>query len=256
MKKTDQTGIVIQARMGSSRLPGKMGLEFYKGQSLMDIVLDRLHSLTQMLPMIVATTEKNADDFIEEISKKKGVPVFRGSEEDVLARFIGAAEQFDLNYIIRICADNPFIQPRFVQQLKNYNKDSIADYVGFRLNRKIPAIKTHLGLFPELVKVQALKSIDNPELTQAYREHVTNYFYSDENQAFSTKWIDQTYPEDVLTNIRLTIDTGEDFVIASRIYRYFREHSLDSTDENIIRYVYENTELIESMSRRIKQNEK
>ena len=222
----------------------------------MEIVTDRLLPLSEKVPLIIATTENKIDDYIAELSEKKGLPVFRGSEEDVLGRFIGAAEKFNLTYIIRICADNPFMQPQFVKQLMNYNKNSKVDYVGFRLNQKIPAIKTHLGFFPELVRLQALKSIDSPELAKAYREHVTNYFYTEENQVFSTKWIDQTYPEDVLNSIRLTIDTGEDFEIASRIYRYFREHSLESTDKNIIRYVFEKSYLIEEMSRSIKQNEK
>jgi spore coat polysaccharide biosynthesis protein SpsF (cytidylyltransferase family) len=88
-----------------------------------------------------------------------GVLVFRGSEEDVMSRFIGAAEENGLETIIRICADNPFIQPDYVRHLMNYNEDLSFDYVGFRLNNNQPAIKTHLGFFPERVELKALKSI-------------------------------------------------------------------------------------------------
>jgi len=256
MNKDRSTGIVIQARMGSSRLPGKMARKFYDGKSLLEIVLERLITVSENVPVIVATTVKSADNYIEQTSKSMGVSVFRGSEEDVMARFIGAAEENDLKTIIRICADNPFIQPGYVRQLMNYNEDLSCDYVGFRLNKNQPAIKTHLGFFPERVELEALKSIHGSGVDSHFREHVTNYFYSNENKRFTVNWIDLNYPEDVIDKVRLTIDVERDFKISDQIYQYFRENELQDSDSEIIKYLKGRPLLLEKMEENIRENEK
>ena len=250
------TGIVVQARMGSSRLPGKMARKFYDGKSLLKIVLERLISVSESVPVIVATTMKSADDFIEQTSKSMGVSVFRGSEEDVMSRFIGAAEENGLETIIRICADNPFIQPEYVRQLMNYNEDLSCDYVGFRLNKNQPAIKTHLGFFPERVELKALKLIHDGGVDTHFREHVTNYFYSNENERFSVNWIDLNYPKDVIEKVRLTIDVEQDFEISDQIYQYFRENELQDSDSEIIKYLKGQPSLLKKMEENIRENEK
>lgn len=252
----NKLGIVIQARMGSSRLPGKMGREFYDGNSLLEIVTKRILSASDKMPVIIATTKERKDDYIADTSKKLGVSVFRGSEEDVMSRFIGAAEKYQFNTLIRICADNPFIQPKYIRQLINYNKDLTADYVGFRLNKKKPGIQTHLGFFPELVSLQALKEIHNSNLDSIYKEHVTNYFYSVENERFTVKWIDLTYPQYVLEQVRLTIDVGSDFNISDRLYRYFNEQKIIGNDDEIITYLREHHLILKEMKNNITENEK
>jgi len=256
MNKERSIGIVVQARMGSSRLPGKMGRKFYDGNSLLEIVLERLISVADSVPVIVATTVKSADDYIEQTSKSMGVTVFRGSEEDVMSRFIGAAEEHGLETIIRICADNPFIQPGYVRQLMNYNEDLSADYVGFRLNKNQPAIKTHLGFFPERVELKALKSIHDSGVDSHFREHVTNFFYSNENKQFTVNWIDLNYPEEVIDNVRLTIDVERDFKISDQIYQYFRENEIPDSDSEIIKYLKGQPLLLERMKENIRENEK
>ena len=255
MKKRS-TGIVVQARMGSSRLPGKMGRKFYDGKTLLEIVLERLKTESFGIPVVVATTEKSNDNFIANASKKMGVPVFRGSEDDVMARFIGAAEEHNFKTIIRICADNPFIQPKYIRQLINYNEDLPSDYVGFRLNKKLPAIKTHLGFFPERVELEALKKIHGAGVSLFYREHVTNFFYSSDNKTFSIGWIDLDYEAIVVEQMRLTIDIDEDFEIADRLYQYFREQEIDDSDKNIIDYVKMQPLLLKNMKENIRENEK
>jgi spore coat polysaccharide biosynthesis protein SpsF (cytidylyltransferase family) len=250
------TGIIIQARMGSSRLPGKMAREFYNGKSLLEIVLDRLIPVSESVPVVVATTVKSADDFIEQISKKIGVSIFRGSEEDVMSRFIGAAEENSLETIIRICADNPFIQPGYVRQLINYNEDLLFDYVGFRLNKNQPAIKTHLGFFPERVELKALKSLHGSGVSFHYREHVTNYFYSNLNKNFQAGWIDLMFPEEVIANIRLTIDVEKDFEIADQIYCHFQKNGIEGSSTEIINYVTGKPLLMSKMKENIRKNEK
>lgn len=256
MVENYSTGIILQARMGSSRLPGKMGRKFYNGKTLLRVILERLNEVFDSQLTIVATSTKINDDFIELEAGSCGVNVFRGSENDVLARFVAAAEQFKHQRIIRICADNPFIQTKFVKDLMDYNSDSEADYVGFRLNRDLPAIKSHLGFFPELVKSEALKQIDNSDPDPIFREHVTNFFYSDQNRRYKTSWIDLDYPEEMIRNVRLTIDTESDFLIADSLYKYFNENGLKGSDEQIFDYLSRNHEILNQMNKNIRENEK
>lgn len=256
MTEKAQTGIIIQARMGSSRLPGKMGKTFFDGKTLLDVILERLLPFSDFVHLIVATSINPADDFIELSAERKGILVFRGSEEDVLARFIDAADQSDIKNIIRICADNPFIQLKYIKQLIKFNNDLAADYVGFRLNGSIPAIKTHLGFFPEWVTLDALKKINQQDLKSIYREHVTNYFYSDENTSFTVKWIDVKYPEDLIKSIRLTIDVEQDFEIADQVYKYLNENNISNSNKEILKYLTNRPVLIKKMKENIAQNEK
>ena len=86
------TGIIIQARCGSSRLPNKMVLPFYQSQSILSILLSRLKKKITSTPIIVATTTNLKDDLITTICKQHNIPYYRGSENDVLQRFIDAAE--------------------------------------------------------------------------------------------------------------------------------------------------------------------
>jgi len=256
MTENYSTGIILQARMGSSRLPGKMGRKFYDGKTLLRVILERLNEVFDSDLIIVATSTKRNDDFIETEAESCGVNVFRGSENDVLGRFVAAAEQFNRQRIIRICADNPFIQTAFVNDLLNYNSDSEADYAGFRLNKNLPAIKSHLGFFPELVKSEALRKIHESDPDPLFREHVTNFFYSSQNSIYKTSWIDLDYPDVMIRNVRLTIDTESDFLIAGSLYRYFSENGLKGSDDQIFEYLNKNRDILNRMQKNIRANEK
>jgi spore coat polysaccharide biosynthesis protein SpsF (cytidylyltransferase family) len=101
-------GIIIQARTGSARLPGKTLLPFFEDKSILDIIIENIQNHFQE-KIIIATTQNTQDEKIVEIAKRNKVLWFRGNEENVLKRFIDAAKNFGLNTIIRICGDNPFI---------------------------------------------------------------------------------------------------------------------------------------------------
>lgn len=101
-------GIIIQARMGSTRLPGKILKRFYGGKTLLETLLDSLHKVADA-KVIVATSMNENNDLLETFLQKKGELVYRGSENDVLDRFIKAAEANEVDGIVRICSDNPFM---------------------------------------------------------------------------------------------------------------------------------------------------
>lgn len=256
MTGNDSTGIILQARMGSSRMPGKMGRRFYDGKTLLRVILDRLTGVFDPGLITVATSIEKMDDFIEREAKKCDVRVFRGSESNVLDRFVQAAEHSGCEKIIRICADNPFIQTNFIEHLKNYNSDSGADYIGYRINKKLPAITSHLGFFPEWVKLSALNEINEKEIDPIYREHVTNYFYSDLNKEYTVDWVDVNYPVHMVRNARLTIDIESDFETADRLYRYLNENGMEGSDEQIFNYLRSNPDILKQMNKNIRANEK
>jgi spore coat polysaccharide biosynthesis protein SpsF len=105
--------IIIQARTGSTRLANKMLKPFYQNQTILQIIIENLKRDID-LPIILATTNNPNDDCLEQVAEENGIFCFRGSEENVLQRFIDAAHQYQVDVIIRVCADNPFLNPAYI----------------------------------------------------------------------------------------------------------------------------------------------
>lgn len=249
MKK--KTAIIIQARTGSSRLPNKLLMNFYKGKNILELILERLKS-NLSYQIIIATTNNQKDNKIVEIATKYSVDFFRGSEENVLNRFISAAEYFDVYNIIRICADNPFLQVSFINQMVlKFLESGTFDYLSYQVENQTPVIKTHFGFFAEIVTIESLKKVEKLTNEKKYREHVTNYIYEHQN-LFNVKFIDA--PEDLFyrNDIRLTIDTYEDFQIIKEIYPKICVNDYTS----IINYLDENIVIKNRMFKEINKNRK
>jgi len=104
-----KTGIIVQARVGSSRLPFKVILPFDHTQAIIEIILDHLKANTVGISLVLATTNSGDDEVLCKVASNMGVDCFKGPEQDVLGRFILAAEKYGFDRIIRICADNPFL---------------------------------------------------------------------------------------------------------------------------------------------------
>ena len=170
-----KTGIIVQARSGSTRLPQKVVLPFYKGQSILQIILERLKGNKQQAPVILATTTAPGDDAVAEMGKAAGVEVFRGSEHNVLQRFIDASGAHDLDGVLRVCADNPFLHLASVETLLEAN--FTGDYLSFTLNGEKPTILSHIGLFTELTRRSTLLRARASTTDKLYLEHVTNFLY-------------------------------------------------------------------------------
>jgi len=214
------TAIVLQARLGSSRLPRKallrLGSHSILGQCLRRLVLSRL-------PVIVATTTLSEDDAIEQEARAHGVEVFRGDPQDVLGRFLEAAETFGLREIVRATADNPFVDPGGPLRVVEFRRRLEADHV---TEQGLP-----IGAAVEAVSVDALKRARR-QITDAYdREHVTSFIRRD--RRFRVFWI--MAPGDLRRPaIRLTVDTPADLEFARRIQeRVESDGHLPSTREII-----------------------
>ncbi len=210
-------GIIIQARTGSKRLPNKMILAFHKSYGLFETVLRRISKYPINLPVILATTISAEDDILVEIARKNGLEVFRGDEDDVLNRFIGAAENYEINKIIRVCADNPFIDLPMLLDLSEKFSRSRASYFGYTIDGFLPTIKTGVGFWAEGVTLSALKNIQSRTSEPMYLEHVTNYLYENpEKFKIHLEKVDNRLQ--TFSDIRLTVDTAQDFELSKKIY--------------------------------------
>lgn len=247
-------GIIIQARMGSTRLPGKILKQFYGNKSILEIILDNLHKV-EGAKVIVATSIDRTNDSLEAFLRDKHELFYRGSENDVLNRFIEAAEFYSVDGIVRICSDNPFIDWRGVAQLVEQARISDADYIGFLINDR-PSILTHFGFWGEFVRLSALKRVaKSTEIASPAHEHVTYHIYNHPDE-YKCEWISGP---DFLHNrddIRLTIDTPEDLANASKVYSDLKTHDENFTLKDVINYLDAHEEIKKSMISNIIQNKK
>jgi len=207
----EKVGIIIQARLGSSRFPKKILQEIIPGKSVIEFIISQLESLD--LPIIVATTQNKTDDELVNFLLKRKIKVFRGEEEDVLKRFIDCSFEQRFEKIIRICSDNPFLQIEFIKELLKYKN---YDYVAHKI-KGIPSMLTHFGLFSELVTLSALIKEQRLIGDFGMRQHVTYFIYKNPDK-FKIRFIEKkgTFFN---KNYRLTLDTPEDLKIIKRILK-------------------------------------
>lgn len=246
-------GIIIQARLGSTRLPGKILLPFYGEQTIINILLTKLHQASVSKVVVATTIDSSNDPLVAHLQANNEI-VFRGSENDVLDRFIKAAEKNQLDGIIRICSDNPFIDPNGIKTLIEKAQDSKADYIGFRIN-SLPSIKTHFGFWGEFVTLNALKRVATTTNNPMAHEHVTLHIYTHPKE-YRCEWIDCPDFIQGRNDIRLTVDTQEDFDNAQRVYADLMKTHPSFRLEDIVSYLDEHETLKTSMKRIITQNTK
>lgn len=250
----EKIGIIIQARTGSTRLPEKVIKPFYQGQSILDLLIDSLKALPYFI--VVATTKEESDDRIVEIARRKKVAVSRGSEHNVLQRFVEAADAYQLDWVLRVCSDNPFLSVSLLESLlEEASKQKFAyDYFGFSYRGKI-GVLTHFGVFAELVSLKALREVLTLTDDPIYLEHVTNYIYQHPTQ-FRVYFLD--LPADTFMNedIRLTVDTANDFNITSRLYNELMRLYGNTSLEAINQYLLEHPGMLRKMIEEKKENPK
>lgn len=198
-----KTEVYIQARMGSTRLPGKI-LKEVDGRPLLDYLIERVNQSKECDGIVVLTTTEPRDDVIEEYCQKRGVHCFRGSEQDVLDRYYKAALQRKPDAIVRITSDCPLIDPEVIDEVvgmfrKDYPK---IDYASNSLERTYPR-----GLDVEVFSFSALERAFNAANKPEEREHVTVYIYRHPEQ-FVLKNLARIPP---LADHRWTVDTLEDY---------------------------------------------
>ena len=247
--------IIIQARTGSTRLPQKMILPFYENEGIFSLILNRLTSNFKKENIILATSSNPNNDVLAEIARRYGINCFRGSENDVLQRFIDAANQFNATKIIRVCADNPFLDMDFLNfLLQNFEKTE-CDYMSFSTSEGIPTIKTHYGFWAEAVTLNALNKVRSMTDESLYHEHVTNFIYANKD-VFDVRFLNISEDIEKHDDIRLTIDTKTDFDIQKEIFNKIYKEKQNFNAFNVVSFLNENQQYMKIMKDEILKNQK
>jgi spore coat polysaccharide biosynthesis protein SpsF len=192
--------------MGSKRLPGKSMKNLY-GKPLLYYVIQRVKKSTTLDVIVLAIPNTTENDVLENLAKKLGIKVFRGSEDDVLSRYVNAARIYRADIIVRVSADNPLTAPEEIDRIVAHHLKTNADY-SFN---GVPQMDNNYpdGLGAEVMKFSVLEKIDKLAKEPRYREHVTPYLW-DHYNTFHIETIQAT-PEIAGSDIKLDIDTMEDF---------------------------------------------
>ncbi len=201
MKNTPGVGGVIQARMGSRRLPGKVLLPL-AGRPLLDHVIERVASSRRVDSVAVVTSTRSDDDAIEEYCAGRGVLCFRGDHENVARRYLGALEHFGFAAFVRVCADSPLIDPRLIDHGLELLATGRYEVVTNNLKRTFPS-----GQTIEIVTADAYRRGFGRMHKPEHFEHVTRYFYE---HFLDFRLINFTADEDC-SRLKTTVDTQEDF---------------------------------------------
>jgi spore coat polysaccharide biosynthesis protein SpsF (cytidylyltransferase family) len=201
-------GGIIQARMGSSRLPGKIMLKLIDKTVLEHIVL-RVKAAKLIDKVIVATTTNQKDNVVEKLCNELSVCCFRGSEENVLERYYGAAREFGADIIVRLTADDPLKDPEIIDQAIKILLDNNFDYVSNTMPPTYPE-----GIDVEVFKFEALKRAYYEAELSSEREHVTPYIWKNE---FIFNAYNLENNED-LSQMRWTLDTNDDYQFMTCVY--------------------------------------
>lgn len=210
-------GLVIQARTGSSRLPKKILMNFYEDKSILDILIEKLKSKFFNYPIILASSTNFNDNILSEFAVRHEIDFYQGSEENVLNRFVEVGLNKKLTHLIRICSDNPFLNMDSISSLIKELDDPKIDYISYCNHSGIPVIKTHIGLFAEIVSLRALLKTSELQNESIYQEHVTNFIYENP-QIFNVKLLNSPLEVYAREDLRLTLDDKEDFNNLASLY--------------------------------------
>lgn len=199
---------IVQARMGSTRLPGKV-LQTILEKTVLEHIVDRLRCSKLVNKIIVATAEERTDDEIEYLCNRKNITCFRGSQDDVLDRFYRAALMFSADIVVRITADDPLKDPEIVDKAIQIMLENDYDYVSNTIEPTYPE-----GIDVEVFTFAALKKAHQEARRASEREHVTPYIWKnpDEFKIYNFK-----NGQD-FSSFRWTLDTEDDLIFIRKVY--------------------------------------
>lgn len=205
---------IVQARLSSSRLPGKVLKELPIGCSttVLERVINRLKQSTKLDEIIIATTTETDDDKLIPVAEKAGIKYFRGSKEDVLSRYYFASRENDIDVIVRITGDCPCIDPVLIDSMIERHLETGADFTSSILTRTFPH-----GLDTEIMSFKAMEKA-HLQATQPFeREHVCPYIYKSSPEVFTITPF-RAPPELCAPDIRITLDTEEDYALLCQVF--------------------------------------
>lgn len=207
---------IVQARMGSERLPGKV-LRPLAGRTVLERVVRAARESGAVEEIVVATTVDAVDDDVVTECARLGVPVFRGSVDDVLSRFLGALAEHPAEEVMRFTADCPLLDPDIIATAAQvFRAVPGTDYLNTSLNRTLPR-----GLDVEIIRADTLRALDGMAET-FHRTHVTSYVYSHPEKF---KVLGLALPPN-RAHLRLTLDTPADLALMEAIAAHFGDGTI------------------------------
>lgn len=225
---------VVQARLGSTRLPGKVLLEL-GGRCVLRWVVGRLRRSERLDSVVVATGDGSADDAIAARCGDWGVPVFRGSNSDVLGRFVACSRTFGADLVVRVNADNPLVDPAHVDALVAAHASAACDYASYRLSDGRPVMLAGVSFFAETISRACLERADAIVRDPFEREHVTLGIYRRPDE-FDVLFLDVPAAcDDSL--LRLTLDTADDLELLQDVFALLAERAVSAGAEEVVRRV-------------------
>lgn len=210
-----KTGAIIQARMSSKRLPGKVlkDLPYGSGISSLEQIVYRLKQVESIDEVIIATSTTKEDKAIVDMADLKDINVFTGSLDNVLERFYLAAKSFSFDHVVRITGDCPCIDPIVIEETIKRHFLEKADFTSTgALKRTFP-----IGMDAAVIKMQALEEAYQNADKDYEKEHVTPYIYKSHPKKFKIVSVEAS--EDFTDpTLRVTMDTPEDYILICSIY--------------------------------------
>jgi spore coat polysaccharide biosynthesis protein SpsF len=213
--QSNKIGFIIQARMESTRLPGKilLPLPLANGKPLLSWIIDELRQSKYDHKIIVATSVNTENDVVESFCHSNGVNCFRGSEDDVLSRFTTIAQQENFDCIVRLTADNPIIDIALLDETIAFHLESANDYTK---TDDLP-----VGMNFEIISPDALLSQQNETLSTTDKEHVTAYVRNHDEYKKSV-YCPNVNP--AFKELRLTVDYVSDYTVLATILSQYEPH--------------------------------
>ncbi len=245
---------VIQARGGSSRLPGKVlnTLPFNSNKETLKHIVNRINDVHSIDKVILATTTRSVDDSIQNWCIKNGVECFRGDEDNVLERFYEALKGIDVTNVVRVTGDCPCIDPDVVEEVIKLHVTEDNDYTSNSLVRSFPH-----GLDVEVFKYSCLEEAYKNATMKHEKEHVTPYIYQTNKEKFKLANYENKYGD--YSDMRITLDTVEDYymldILFEKLGDNFRLSDLVKFYDNHKPYFNINRDVVQKVVFKTKEEE-
>ena len=214
-------GCIIQARMCSTRLKGKVLHKITSEETILSFLIKQITNCKSLKTVVVATTELDEDDVIVDFLKSYDVKIFRGNSENVLDRFYHCAKKFKFSTIVRLTADNPLIDPQIVNDSIQKYSNSDCDYLTNSIDRTFPN-----GTEVEIFSFNALEIAWKFAKKKSEREHVTPYFYNNPNK-FKIHHFKQKQDQ---SKFRYSVDRKEDYLLVLEILSKINTRPIKTSD--------------------------